>query len=632
MTKQERLKPEAQIPSGALIGRYVVLGFIARGGMGEVYAAHDPTLGRRLAIKLLRAGSSGGASADEGRTRLLREAQAIAQLSHPNVVIVHDVGTFGDRVFVAMEFIEGTTLNFWLQVQKRSWRDILKVFVAAGRGLQHAHDAGLVHRDFKPENVMVRVDGQVRVTDFGLVRYVDVGPEAAAADGAPVPRDDEEPRLEPDAASTRVTAGSSAARGSAATHAKLTETGVMLGTPAYMSPEQFSGSLTDARSDQFSFCIALYEALFGQRPFAGTTVAALATNVLGGQVIPPPERNPLPIVIWQALRRGLAVDPAERYPSMNELLDDLSRDPEARRRRSSTGATSVSGAELAGLLETLLGRPVRAKQVEAQAPLGRGEVAVFAGDDGVAGALLHFDRHASAGIAGALTSVPPEVIDEVTRVGTLPQALLDSLREVANVLTSVVRGVCGGLLIIRDVRSYPGSVPPLVVAALVSPPLAAAFEVTIAGYPGGRVTVVGLGPAIAPITHESKRTLVRAMIVDDSTAMRLVIGRSLRRLGVLELVEATNGDEGLKRLREGAAVDAAFIDWSMPTMDGLTFIRAVRSERRFDRLRLVMLTTEGDPARMEAAKAAGADEYLVKPISDQELRQRLAGIGLETTS
>src|SRR4051794_25024912 len=159
---------EGGLAKGATIGRYVALGLLGRGGMGEVYAAYDPELDRKIAVKLLRA--RGVATTADARTRLLREAQAIARLSHPNVVVVYDVGTFQDTVFIAMEFLEGNTLGYWVQAKQRRWREILDVFLLAGRGLVAAHAAGLVHRDFKPDNVMITKTGQVRVMDFGLAR------------------------------------------------------------------------------------------------------------------------------------------------------------------------------------------------------------------------------------------------------------------------------------------------------------------------------------------------------------------------------------------------------------------------------------------------------------------------------
>src|SRR5882672_2236596 len=170
--------PDGLVERGQVIGRFVLLGLVGRGGMGEVYAAYDPELDRKVAIKLLRARGD----SEDGKTRLLREAQAIAKLQHPSVVVVYDVGTFGDSVFIAMEFVEGRTVNAWLQAGRRTRREIMDVYLAAGRGLAAAHAAGLVHRDFKPENVMVTNDGQVRVMDFGLARQVsEAASEAQAA-------------------------------------------------------------------------------------------------------------------------------------------------------------------------------------------------------------------------------------------------------------------------------------------------------------------------------------------------------------------------------------------------------------------------------------------------------------------
>src|SRR6187401_162513 len=175
---------QATLVRGASIGRYVVLGLVGRGGMGEVYAAYDPELDRKVAVKLLRVKPGNGVSRHEGRQRTLREAQAIARLSHPNVVVVFDVGTFAEQVFIAMEFVDGNTVTYWLQAAERSWQEILKVFMAAGRGLAAAHEKGLVHRDFKPDNVMVGRDNQVRVMDFGLARQMTAADKSANGDKA----------------------------------------------------------------------------------------------------------------------------------------------------------------------------------------------------------------------------------------------------------------------------------------------------------------------------------------------------------------------------------------------------------------------------------------------------------------
>src|SRR5688572_8103442 len=359
---------QATLARGASIGRYVVLGLVGRGGMGEVYAAYDPELDRKVAVKLLRVKPGAGVSLAEGRQRTLREAQAIARLSHPNVVVVYDVGTFEEKVFIAMEFLDGNTAGYWAQVQRRTWQEVLKVYVAAGRGLAAAHDKGLVHRDFKPENVMVGRDGQVRVMDFGLARQVSDKPAAAEKPVTPIALAGEsstvvtqrialavsEPGVpQPVDVSTLVLNGLNGA-GSGPMSAedmhtsnsgmfdhRLTRTGAMMGTPAYMAPEQFRGVATDARTDQFSFCIALYEALYGERPFAGNTLMALTTNVVNGKIREAPPNSNVPAWIRKILLRGLRVSPDERYPGTSELLDALAKNPAVARRRAAFVGSAV---------------------------------------------------------------------------------------------------------------------------------------------------------------------------------------------------------------------------------------------------------------------------------------------------
>jgi hypothetical protein len=285
----------APLRAGEVLGRYVISGVLGSGGMGVVYAAEDPRLGRRVALKLLH--PSLAEASEEQQQRLLREAQAMARLSHPNVLPVFDLGTEGRQVFLAMELIEGPTLAAWLRQRERPWREILGLFLEAGRGLAAAHQAGLVHRDFKPANVLVGADGRPRVTDFGLVR---VG--ATSDEGLPQapPRSGE---------------------------ATLTQTGTVAGTPAYMSPEQLAGRPVDARGDQFSFCVALYEALHGVRPFTADAPPEHRWTLRR------PERSPrLPGYVRAALARGLALDPLERFPSMAALLEALTRPPMPRRR------------------------------------------------------------------------------------------------------------------------------------------------------------------------------------------------------------------------------------------------------------------------------------------------------------
>jgi eukaryotic-like serine/threonine-protein kinase len=344
---------QATLARGATIGRYVVLGLVGRGGMGEVYAAYDPELDRKVAVKLLRVKPGNGVSLTEGRQRTLREAQAIARLSHPNVVVVYDVGTFQDQVFIAMEFVEGNTVTYWLQSQSRSWQEILKVFRAAGSGLMAAHEKGLVHRDFKPDNVMVGRDGEVRVMDFGLARQVaekpgpgeqltpmvnipvvigHYGPRAA-----PAPESDPMTTVllnAPPKASPKPTTPVDVQATSVMFEVQLTRTGAMMGTPAYMAPEQFLGTPTDARTDQFSFCVALYEALYGERPFSGNTMFALTTAVIQGHVKEAPPSSKVPLWVRKVLLHGLRAQAADRYATMHDLIEALGKNPRAARNRA----------------------------------------------------------------------------------------------------------------------------------------------------------------------------------------------------------------------------------------------------------------------------------------------------------
>jgi eukaryotic-like serine/threonine-protein kinase len=321
--------------------------------MGEVYAAYDPELDRKVAVKLLRVKAGNGVSLSEGRQRTLREAQAIARLSHPNVVVVFDVGTFEEKVFIAMEFVDGNTVTYWLEQKPRTWREILNVFIAAGRGLIAAHEKGLVHRDFKPDNVMVGKDGQVRVMDFGLARQMGAKPVKQERARPVTPSRGSVPigsGTLPIEQGTLVLNTSENTNGSGGMQtsvsglfdARLTRTGAMMGTPAYMAPEQFFGANTDARTDQFSFCVALYEAVYDQRPFGGETFQALMTSVTMGEVRPAPPKASVPGWIRRALLCGLTADPQRRYPSMTALLAALTTDPTVRLRR----AAAVAGVVL----------------------------------------------------------------------------------------------------------------------------------------------------------------------------------------------------------------------------------------------------------------------------------------------
>jgi hypothetical protein len=283
---------------GDTLGRYRLERELGAGGMGVVHAAFDPDLERRVALKVLR--STGGG---EARQRLLREARALARLTHPNVVTVHEVGSANGRDYVAMELIEGETLAEWLKAAPRSHAEIMAVFVAAGRGLAAAHAAGLVHRDFKPHNVLRRKDGRIVVTDFGLARGIEAAIELEAT-----------LRLRDAKAETDNTPSSLTG---------LTQTGSVLGTPAYMAPEQWSGESVGPAADQFAFCVALWEALAGERPFRGATLDALKAEVLRGPA--ELDAGKLPRRMRAPLRRGLDPDPRRRWPSMDALLAALTR-------------------------------------------------------------------------------------------------------------------------------------------------------------------------------------------------------------------------------------------------------------------------------------------------------------------
>jgi eukaryotic-like serine/threonine-protein kinase len=339
-------EPAPVLARGTALGRFVVLGLVGRGAMGEVYGAYDPELDRKIAIKLLRPRAVTSGDGADNRTRLMREAQATAKISHPNVVVVYDAGTFGDRVFIAMEFIEGHTLRFWLQVQARTWHQILDAFLAAGHGLAAAHDKALVHRDFKPDNVMVTAPGgQVRVMDFGLAR---MALEDPAQD---LPEPDFDSTMELSSGLSLPVPHGSTASPTTIFRDKITATGAVLGTPAYMSPEQFRSLPADARSDQFSFCVALYEALFGQRPFMGRSLQELADNVVAGRLAERRAAHGVPAWLLEVLGRGLEADPAKRFPSMNELLTELERRAGTGRKGFATGAA----AKLATVWEAPVG-------------------------------------------------------------------------------------------------------------------------------------------------------------------------------------------------------------------------------------------------------------------------------------
>ncbi|MEO8699319.1 MAG: serine/threonine-protein kinase [Kofleriaceae bacterium] len=284
------------LPPGTIVAkRYEIERVLGAGGMGTVYLARDHQLDRSIALKLHR--TSGEPE------RMHREAVAMAKLAHPNVVAVFEIGSLDGRAFVAMEYIEGASMRDWLAERTRSWREILAALLAAGEGLVAAHDAGLVHRDVKPDNILVGADGRVRIGDFGLAQLRGIA-------GVPVRAD----------------------------LATMTETGHIVGTPAYMAPEQIEGLKLDARTDQFSFCIAAWEALAGARPYGGANTDELQAAIYRGEPMSPKRR--MPASLRRVLTRGMAADPAKRWPSLRALLTAL----RAAERRPRVIAFGVAGA------------------------------------------------------------------------------------------------------------------------------------------------------------------------------------------------------------------------------------------------------------------------------------------------
>jgi len=334
----------ALLPATVMLGRYLLEERIGRGGMGEVFRAHDPELDRAVAIKRLMS----FADDDQAQIRMLREGQAIAKLSHPHVVQVYDVGRdagSGD-MFIAMELVEGVTLRQWVR-SVPTWREIADVFVQAGTGLLAAHEQGIVHRDFKPENVLVANGPLAKVADFGLAK------PATEPQGTDEPTPLDPPRRATRLRAPRVATGdgdsprSGSRRSSSAFDSELTPVGARLGTPAYMAPEQASG-ITTPRADQFSFAVAVFEAFCGYLPFPGDNPAQYAVAVLEGAMLEFPRRTAVPKRLQDAIYRALDPDPAARFATLEPLLAELRRDPAAMRRRAMTiGATLGLGAAVA---------------------------------------------------------------------------------------------------------------------------------------------------------------------------------------------------------------------------------------------------------------------------------------------
>ena len=345
-----------ELPQGLVVGRYVLLGELGSGAMGVVHMAFDPELDRKVALKLVAPHVDSNAGS-LGHSRLLREAQALARLSHPNVVSVYDAGTHGGRVWIAMEFVAGQTLGAWARAQPRRWPELLRVLTEVARGVAAAHAAGLVHRDLKPENVMVGDDGRVRVMDFGLAHGRNLTAPLAAS-GAAQPEQERRParqeqgrrpaRPDPQLDAT-MASGVLALHESSVLSQRLTVAGAMQGTPAYMAPEQWQGQEAEAATDQFSWAVMAWELLHGERPFTGATALDLAQAVLKGERTPPRRGHRVPGWLHRAVERGLATEPAARWPTMATLVAHLERGRTRARTRRAVLAALGLGVAAAGV-------------------------------------------------------------------------------------------------------------------------------------------------------------------------------------------------------------------------------------------------------------------------------------------
>jgi tetratricopeptide (TPR) repeat protein/predicted Ser/Thr protein kinase len=330
--------PLAELGPGARIGRYVIEKRLGAGGMGVVYAARDSELARDVALKIVRP----RAEVDAMQARLRREAKAMARLSHPNVVPVFDIGAHEGQLFIAMELVDGETLRSWV-ARPRPWRSAVQLFLKVGRGLEAAHAAGLLHRDFKPDNVVIGRGDEPRITDFGLARELDDGTRSVAA----------------------------LAEGTDSELSLITRTGSVAGTPAYMAPEQLLGRQSGASADQFSFCVSLFEVLHGVRPFrpAAPRPEALIAEIRAGRVVKPPRA--VPGWLHAAIVRGLAFEPDQRWPSMTALLDAIGRRWRGRRLGAMAVIAVAIAAAGAGVAVAMLGpergRPASCAELARQA-------------------------------------------------------------------------------------------------------------------------------------------------------------------------------------------------------------------------------------------------------------------------
>ena len=527
--------------AGQRVGRYLVGERVGGGSMGEVFVAYDPDLDRNVALKIV---GPAAAPSEIARARLLIEARAMARLSHPGVVPIYDVraGDAGD-VILAMELIEGQDARSWLATDRPRWRTALAVLAQAGRGLSAAHAAGLVHRDVKPENVLVGRDGRARLSDFGLARAV-----------------------------SPVSDGDAGAAMAASVAPAVTGVGALVGTPTYMAPEQLRGQVADARSDQFSFCVLLYEAVYGERPFTLTGtgpagLAALTAEVSAGRVRSPPTGSTVPAWLRRILLRGLAVDPEKRWPSMAELLDALAEVP--RRRRRWLVAVAASAGVIA-VVVLALQRPSETCEVasaaieQSFAPAAQAEALGRISRMGPYGASLspelgrQLDAHASSWLAGQLDAC------RAHRRGAQSADLLDR-RMACLDRGRAARAAVGKILGAVDERTLPDAI--LAVRALADPAACADLPSLLALPPpprdrAARVAAVSGVIESALVELEAGRIADAARDIgaqpDEARAIdyRPLVARALLARGRVRLAE-DDRNGALPDLSEAARVATA---------------------------------------------------------------------------
>ncbi len=477
-------------PEPRKMGRFVVLGALGSGGMGSVLEAFDRSLDRRVALKVLHHGL-----ALEHRERLVREAKAMARLSHPNVVQVYEVGEADGDTFIAMEYLRGQTLRAWCErAPSPTWRECLEVFLQAGEGLAAAHAEGVIHRDFKPSNAFIDERGRVCVLDFGLARQASDLPSR--------------PPVSPDLNNSD----------SLDFNTPLTRTGAVLGTPAYMPLEQLMGEEADARSDQFSYCVALYEGLYGERPYAGSTIASLRTALVKGEPKPAPRDAAVPEALRRVLLRGLAREPAERWPSMEALLAALREQIEPRSRRwialgafVGVGLLGVGAARYAELAQRCAGARAQLEGVWDDATRHEVQTAIMATELSFAGDTWERVAARIDDYASAWTAKHTEVCESTTvrreqseAVMDLRMACLQERRLALSEATAVLRQA--------DAARVEGAVP--LVASLPALARCDDLEALRAVLPPPE------DPVKAAEVSRLRDELARARALDASTAYR----------------------------------------------------------------------------------------------------------------